>query len=48
MYGYEGGDECPCCEFGRIVGLADGTWVCTDCEREFDLVNNEWKEKTDD
>ena len=44
MYGYEGGDECPVCEFGRLVGDSEGTWLCHDCQREFKLVNDEWVE----
>lgn len=48
MYGYEGGDECPVCEFGRVSWDYDDIWTCTTCEREFRLVNNEWTEKTDD
>lgn len=47
MYGYEGGDECPVCA-GRIQGDADGRFFCNKCDREFQLVNDEWTEKTDD
>lgn len=48
MYGYEGGNECPKCEFGQIHTDAYGVSTCNKCDREFDLVNDEWTEKTDD
>lgn len=48
MYGYEGGNECPKCEFGQIHGDSDGRFFCNKCDVEFELVNDEWMEKTDD
>lgn len=48
MLGYEGGDECPACVSGKILGDADGHFFCNSCDREFVLVNDEWTEKTDD